>query len=381
VKYKVWVVGGEDVRMRLPLLRALSSLGYEVGAIGSEDSKIFDENNINYERFILDRFGIGLENLNSVFQLRRIIKKVKPDIIHAFDTKPGFLVPLATIGLNVRVVRTITGMGYLFSTDNLKTKLLRKIYNCIHKFVSHLNVITIFQNPDDQEYFKRNNLIKGNKDYLVRGSGLDVECFLKAAEVQKLNDASLIDELGLRDKKIVIMVARLVKDKGVIEFLEAAKQVLSERSDVIFLLVGPTSTEGKQGVDIETIHKFKKYVKYLGSRSDVANLLANSDIFVLPSYYREGVPRVLLEAGAAGLPIITTNMPGCKEVIIEGQNGWLVNPRDAFDLSDKINQAVSLNCEKRYQMGQLSRSIINEHFTLEKVVKQYSRIYEEKNND
>lgn len=371
----VWHVGGEDVRMRIPLLLSLQDKGFSVGAIGTEDPEIFEKHNIPYRRYELHRWIGPFSDLQSYQQLKQIFTEVKPDIVHGFDTKPAILTPLAAQNINgVNAVRTITGMGYIFSSDSFKAKLIKPFYRFLQKIASSEANKTIFQNPDDLNYFKGTGLINADKQALIRGSGIDINKFLQRQISQERLEGLKLD-LNCQDKVVFTMVSRLVKDKGVLEYLEAARVIKQQRDDVTFLLVGPTAGEGKEAVSLEKINEYSDCVNYLGRRSDIPDVLAISDVFTLPSYYREGLPRVLLEACCAQLPIITTDMPGCKEVVQHGKNGLVVKIRDADDLADKMKILLNTDASQRVVMGKLSRELVEQEFTLEKVTQAYADIY------
>jgi glycosyltransferase involved in cell wall biosynthesis len=231
----------------------------------------------------------------------------------------------------------------------------------------------VFQNEVDQNYFLSQGIVQPGRQVLVRGSGIDVEGFAAKAP-SYTEQAKLRQELGIERQRVVTMIARLVKEKGVKEYLEAANKVCQSVSDVVFLLVGPVETEEARAILVDGLRENANTIRYLGQRDDVPALLALSDIFVLPSYYREGIPRVLLEAGAMGLPLITTEMPGCREAVQPGWNGLLVPPRNSFALAAAISQLLSEE-ENRRQMGVRSRQYIRDHFGLSGVADAYEEIY------
>jgi glycosyltransferase involved in cell wall biosynthesis len=264
-------------------------------------------------------------------------------------------------------------MGYVFSSNSPFALALRPIYRNLQRQASAATGITVFQNPDDRDYFHQQKMVQDDRDDLVLGSGIDVESLQKShPDSEKLAD--LRRELGLEEKLVVTMIARLVVTKGVKEYLQAAKMVHQQRENVRFLLIGPLASEGKQAVSLQEIQEKSEFVSYLGSRQDIPALLALSDLFVLPSYYREGVPRVLLEAGAMKLPLITTNMPGCKEVVRDGWNGFLVPPRNGNALATAIMQILKSK-QERILMGTRSNLHVRENFSLTKVADAYADIY------
>jgi len=374
-KIKVWFVGGEDVRFRLPLLFALRERGYEVGAVGTEKGDSFRDAGVPYKRYNLKRWISPLSDLRSGRQLYRLFQQSRPDVVHASDTKPTFLAPVAALKAGVPArIRTITGMGYVFSSNSLLALALRPGYRFLHRRASRATSMTIFQNAEDREYFVRHGMVQPGRDALVRGSGIDVD-HLVSVRPDPGALAGLRRELSLDGKIVVTMVTRLVVQKGVREYLEAASRVRREKPDVAFLLVGPQSSEGRQAVSLDEVRRRSEDVNYLGPRADVPALLALSDLFVLPSYYREGVPRSLLEAGAMGLPLITCDMPGCRDVVRHGWNGSLVPPRDARELSSAILRLLASR-EQLALMGARSRLHVSEHFSLQSVADAYAGIYE-----
>lgn len=367
-------VGGEDVRMRIPMLNILSSNNYNVGAIGCEDYEAFERTDIPYYNYTLHRWLTPFADETSKKELSEIFKNVEPDLIHLFDTKPGVLTPKVAKQSGVKyVVRTVTGMGYIFSSNSFIAQLLKPFYRLSQKRAIAYTDVVIFQNEDDKTYFEKYKLVPPEKSTLVRSSGLDVEEFLenKPNEKETLN---IRKQLKVSETDVVVtMVARLVKDKGVLEFLETAKK-LSQQSNIKFVLVGPLGSEGKQAIEKKTIEYYSQYVNYIGSVSNVVKVLAASDMFVLPTYYREGLPRILLEAGALGLPLITTDMPGCRDVVKDGWNGFLVPTRDSNALANAVKKLAD-NKELREEMGAKNPIFIKNNFSLSQVSGAYTDIY------
>ncbi len=374
-KPSIMFIGGEDVRMRISFLIALKKTGFNVYAAGSEDGAIFVKNDIPYFKYSLIRWINPIADIRSFFQLIKIFNQIKPDIIHAFDTKPALIAPIAANYSDVKMsVRTITGMGYVFSSDSLLAKALKPVYKVSQRFASASSVTTIFQNTDDYNYFLENEMVEKNKAILVKGSGIDIiEYDKKIAQLQL--QPGFKDSLGLTRKHIVLMVARLVKDKGVVEFLEASRQIRKVRDDIDFVLVGPLSSEGKQAISNSILEAYANDINYLGERKDIPELMQLCDCFVLPSYYREGVPRVLLEAGWHGKPIVTTDMPGCREIVKDGWNGLLIPPRDSVSLAHAIEKIIDMNEPEKKLFGQKSRKYIKQEFSLECVLNAYTGIY------
>jgi len=365
-------LGGEDVSSRIEISKKFMELGYNINIIGTEKENKFINNGINYKKYNFSREFTILDDLKSILRLRNILKEQPYNtIVHAFDTKPTLFLPFASFGLdNIKVSRTITGMGRIFTERTLKNRVLKRVYNVLQKGIKSKVDFTVFQNSDDAKYFIENGLIKKEKFTVVKSSGIDLKKFKFQIDKEKVE--KLKNELSLdTDKKTFILVSRMVKQKGILTYLEAAKLCYREGYQYNFLLVGQLDTDGSIGLD--EIEQYSDYVKYLGRREDIRELLALSDIFVLPTYYREGVPRVLLEASAMGLGLITTDMPGCKDVVIDDYNGKLVPIKKEKDLASNMiymaEDNEKLNIYKRNSQKKV------EEFDLNIVVKGYDKVY------
>ncbi len=369
-KQKLIFLGGEDVSARIEISKKFIALGYDIEIVGTQDEEIFHQNNIAYTRYALSRELDILNDIQTIRELRKILKnKPKGTIVHAFDTKPTMFLPMAAFGLkNVRVVRTITGMGRIFTEDNFKNSILKSIYNSVQKLVTLRVDFTVFQNDDDYEYFIDHSLVKNNNSAVIKSSGLNLQSF--TTQVDKFNLDLLKKELAINENKTFILVSRMVEQKGIRYYLEAAKLCYENGYKYNFLLVGQLDTDGS--ISLEEIRKYEKYVKYLGRREDVKDLLQLSDIFVLPTYYREGVPRVLLEASALGLPLIATDMPGCRDVVIDEYNGKLIKTKDTQDLYEKMIYVAQSDKFIEYSKNAMEKV---KEFDLDKVVERYDKVY------
>ena len=367
---KLIFVGTEDVSSRIEISKEFIKLGYKIEIIGTEKKDKFKQNNIIYQKYFLNRELNIFRDLKTILELRSILKKQKEGtVIHAFDTKPTMYIPIATLGLkDIYIGRTITGMGRIFTEKNFKNSILKFIYNLIQKIISYKIDFTIFQNEDDYNYYIANNLIKKEKAFIVKSSGLNIKKFVSNISEDKIKE--LKRELHLKDTKTFILVSRMVKQKGILNYLKAAKMCYENGYKYNFLLVGQLDTDNS--ITIKDIKQYQDYVQYLGRREDIKELLSISDIFVLPTYYREGVPRVLLEASALGLALIATDMPGCKDVVIDEYNGKLVKPKDSKDLYEKMIYVAESEKMKFY--GENAKEKVKE-FDLSIIVQKYDEIY------
>ena len=317
------------------------------------------------ENIEFSRRGLNpVTEIATVLRLWSILKRIKPDIVHNIALKPVVLGSLAAklAGAN-KVVNAPVGMGYVFTSKESKARVLRPVVKSLIRYVlSRPNSRVIIENQDDFE-----NLISGkfaNQDsiFLVKGAGVDTIKFAAKPEP----DSPIT----------VIMVSRLLRDKGVQEFMEAAKTVRATNSKVQFLLVGdvddgnPTSLTSTQLMELTD----SKDVTWLGVRTDIVELLAASHIACLPSY-REGLPKSLIEAASVGRPIVTTDVPGCREVVTHLVNGLLVRPRDSKELAVAIEKLAS-DPDLRRKMGAENRHKAENEFSNEIIIRQTHSVYD-----
>ena len=337
----VLLVGGEDHDLRIPFLLALRGAGLRVAACGSGDPRPFALAAIPYWSFEFSRFISPWSDRNSVARIAAVLEAVRPGLVQSFDTKPNLLVPLAARRVpGTAVIRTINGLGWLFSSNRLRARALRPVFRHLHRIAARTTTATVFQNREDRAHFQRYRMLGAGASYLIPGSGVDIEQFDRIRAVGP-TAAQLRSELALGDDKVVMTVSRLTRQKGIPTLLQAAAQVHSVRKDVRFVLVGSAETEGPFAVSPAEIEAHQPYVLATGRRPDVASLLGMADLFAFPTEYREGVPRALLEAALAGLPLIATRMPGCTDVVEDGKTGRLVPPHDPAALANAILQMLN----------------------------------------
>ena len=370
---KIWIIGSGRLHLRIPLIERLTTGGFDVAAVGPDPGDEFAEAGFAYHRFPLRRALDPVGDWHSRDLLEGLLSTHRPDLVHSVNTKPSILVPDAAARAGISAcVRTITGMGALFSSASPAALAMRFLYRRLQRRAARDCQVTVFQNPDDRQYFLDRDMVLEGTDELVLSSGIDVEPYVASAgdPAQRM---ALRDELGLKTGPVITMVSRLIRPKGIGEYLEAASLVRARNPDATFLLVGPEVHEGPTAFPADRVHGCPD-VRFLGRRADVPTILAISDLFVLPSYLREGVPRVLLEAGALGLPLVTTDMPGCREVVRHGENGVLVPARDGQALASTVFDLLA-DPARRRRMGQASRDLVGKNFHLDIVAAAYARIY------
>lgn len=365
-------IGGEDHAFRIPFLREVCNRGFRVSAVSSGDASKFKLAGIEHRSFGFNRFATGSGRAGAVANLRDVISDLRPDVVQSFDTKPNLLTPLAVRGL-APVVRTINGLGWTFSSREPRALALRPVFCATQWLGSFWTSMTVFQNRDDLNFFRRLRLAGSKRVRLISSSGVDIGAF-RQAQARGQSSEDLRRELGLEGAEIVMFVGRLTRQKGIATLINAIPKVLAQRPKARFVLVGPWQSEGSFAIDARELERFAAHVVVLGNRSDVPSLLATADVFAFPTEYREGVPRVLLEAGLAGVPIVASNMPGCSDVVRDGWNGYLVPPRNADALAARIVDLL----EDRNQadaMGARSAALVPEQFALSSIVDQYCDAY------
>jgi glycosyltransferase involved in cell wall biosynthesis len=369
-------IGGEDHNLRIPFLTALASRGYDVTTAASADPAPFERAGIRYIHFNFNRFWDPRSDLRAWRKIGLILADVDADVVHSFDTKLSILTPYAS-RFNPRtiIVRTINGRAWAFSSRTLGAAAVRVLlYRPLQRLAGLTTAATVFENGGDQGFFESNRLIGAGASVKIPGAGIDVEGFEEA----RLNGPSaetLRAELGLTGAEVVITVTRVTREKGILDLLKAAELVHRVRPSVRFLIVGPRQGEGPFAVTDEELAPYSEYVIATGARSDVPSLLAMADVFAFPSDYGEGIPRALMEAALRGMPIVTTDKDGCKEVIRDGWNGYVTPARDPKAMADRILDLIN-DRSVGERMGAHGPDLIKSTFSLDEIVNQHAALYE-----
>jgi glycosyltransferase involved in cell wall biosynthesis len=374
VKPHLLCIGGDDHALRIPFLLALRDRGFRVTAAATANPDPFAQVGIPFTRFRCYRFMNPLADLNSIRTFSQLLADVRPDVVQSFNPKPNLLVPLAARGLkDVSIVRTINGLAWTYSSRSPLALGTRPIYRALHRLAARSTSATVFQNRDDKAFFERHGMTGKGISRLIPSSGIDPERFERARAAGSAPE-QLREELGLGSAEVVITVSRMTRHKGIPALLKAAAMVHEARPGVRFLLVGPRQSEGRLAVAQADIDRHAGYVKAVGPRSDVPALLAMADVFAFPTEYREGVPRVLLEAALARLPIVTTAMPGCVDVVRDGWNGFVVPSRAPKALAEKIIELLEHRDAAR-AMGERAACFVAQEFNLNLTVDRYVALY------
>jgi glycosyltransferase involved in cell wall biosynthesis len=315
----------------------------------------------------------------ALVKLFHIFRQERPAVAHTFDTKPCVLGRLAARLAGVPIViGTLPGLGSLYASgsNDVSTRVIRKIYECLQSIACRLSDLTIFQNCDDARHFIEAGIAPQQKTRIVPGSGVRTDLFDPEKVSQSEQDRARA-ELDISSRTLLVtMVSRLIRSKGILEFAEAARMVNHHHDNARFLLVGPDDGDSVDRLSPDDLEGLSQSVTWLGERRNIPVILALTDVFVLPSFYREGIPRVLLEAASMGLPIVTTDLPGCREVVEHGVNGFLVPPRDPGALAQAILRLVE-GPEMCHRFGRESRQRAVARFDLSKTADQTRLIYRE----
>jgi glycosyltransferase involved in cell wall biosynthesis len=265
-----------------------------------------------------------LNDLKLLVRLRRLYKTLQPTHVLLYRIKPVLYGSLASFGLPIQIISTITGLGYVYATPSVKARFLRVITNGLYKLALSRNSWVFFQNKEDRQEFIDQRLLQ--RSSVVGGSGVDLTKF---------------PETPLPEKLSFLMVARLLKDKGVWEYLHAAAHLKKKYPVVEFKLVGGDSSNPTKIPRQDVINFCQSAnLEYLGYQEDMVPILQDSSVFVLPSSYREGIPRAGLEALSIGRPIITTDTQGCRELVCQGNNGFLVPIKDTAALEQALQHVI-----------------------------------------
>lgn len=353
---------------RLPLAVAAKSAGYDVSVVTHVNAhgEVIRRAGIRLIPFDLSRRGMNpLSELTVLTRLIKTYRKEKPDILHHVAMKPVLYGSLAARFSGVpRVVNALAGLGYIFTSDAPKAQCLRPIVASAFKsLLNRKKSRLILQNDDDRKLFIYNRFINAERIKLIRGSGVDTKVFSLSPE-----------SAGV---PIVMLASRMLLDKGIVEFVEAARRIKSRGIEARFVLVGDTDIHNPSAISNVQLASWQAegVIEWWGRRENMPAVLQQANVVCLPSY-REGLPKVLLEAASCGRAIVATDVPGCREVVRDGENGFLVPLRSTVELADAIQKLIG-NKELRQKMGVSGREIVVNEFSIEKVIKETLSVYDE----
>lgn len=364
---------------RKGLVQSLIKDGHSLIAIAPHDEFVANLEDLGCEFMDLEMENKGtnpLTDLKLIWTLYKTYKKAKLDIVLHFTIKPNIYGTLAAKILNITSINNVTGLGTVFIRQNFTSKIAHFLYKIAFYFPKKV----FFQNKDDKQLFLDFGLVKEEITGLVAGSGVDTKHFISKKKEKTLviaeNEAEFEDlneELQIEEKPFVfLLIARLLYDKGILEYIEAVRILRVKYPKVQFQILGKIDADKGLGISKEIVTMWQKegLITYLGKVNDVRYLIENADCVVLPSY-REGTPRTLLEAASMSKPLIATDVAGCREVVVDGVNGLLCLPKNAQDLANKMQLLLLSSKERLAEMGNASREIALTKFDQSLVIKKY----------
>jgi glycosyltransferase involved in cell wall biosynthesis len=360
---RVLVVGPNArslVDFRGELIASIARSGADVTAMSADDGGASTSSTLAgfgavFRPYPVKRSGTNpVDDLNTARALRSVLAQVRPDVVLAYAIKPVIWCGLALRSMQsrARFFAMITGLGLAFRTGGVKQAMLTRLATSLYRASLVRAEKVIFHNPDDRGVFVDRRLAEPGRCVVVRGSGVNVTRFAPAPFPQ--------------GPLVFLMIARLLGGKGVREYAAAATMVRKRHPEARFLLVGPEDPS-PDGIPLKEVQGMAANggVEYLGATSDVRPFLEQCHVYVLPSYH-EGTPRTVLEAMAMGRPVITTDVPGCRETVVDGDNGLLVAVRDAGALAAAMLEFIR-HPEAAPTMGKRGRHIAEERFDVRKI--------------
>ena len=342
---------------RMDMMKAFLEKGHTVVAVGDQAAdqwrENFEKEGISYRQADIQRNGTNpLRDLRTLRFLKKILSEERPDKIFTYQAKTIIYGTIAANTLGIKeVYPLVAGVGSVFLSDSFKTKLVRMVLKTEYRFAMRKCKYVFFQNRDDEAIFRKYGILQKQSVVLLHGSGVNLDRFVRQT---------------LPEKCAFLYVGRLIRDKGVAEYLEACKQVKNRYPQVRCLLLGPFDTN-PTALQPEELQPYidNGVIEYFGEQADVRPYLAQCSVFVLPSYH-EGTPKAVLEAMASQRAIITADAPGCRETVIDGKNGFLVPVKRADLLAEKMGELIE-KMELAAQMARESRKMAEELFDVELV--------------
>jgi glycosyltransferase involved in cell wall biosynthesis len=353
---------------RLSLAKELVAQGHTVYACtpNSSSSGEFAKYNIKHIPIPFSRNSMSIfSELRSVVEIIRVLKSIQPDIAHFVAIKPsvdGMLASLFCRG--PRIVCTIAGLGYGFLAPGIRGMMFKAVLKTAFRLgLSRKNLRIVCQNSDDFQWFSDCYGKRRRQISLIMGSGVDTDEFVPTVARHT------------KDHIQVVFPARMLWDKGLREYIAAAKLVRARHGNIKFLLVGDIDPKNRASATIEVLQGLiaDGSAKWIGYHTDMVNLLQETDIVAMPSY-REGLPKSLLEAAACGVSVVTSDAPGCREVVLDKKTGFIVPVKDAKILADRI-ESLALNSDLRQQFGIAARKLVCENFSTKLINQQYIELY------
>jgi len=352
---------------RLPLARAMSERGARVVVVAADTGKAAEvrAQGLEFVSIPLSRQGRNIASeIRTLAALLVVYRRLQPDLLHHITIKPILYGALAArFSRKTRVVNAITGLGWIFSRESPPTLLRRIVIRAYRAALNAPRSKTIFQNPEDRDELVKAGLVARDRTVLIRGAGVDCERFRPVPEPD--------------GTPLVLLASRLLWEKGIAEFVGAAR-LLRERGVIArFVLVGSADDANPTALTHEELANISRdgLVEWWGSREDMPDVIAQATIVTLPTFYREGLPKILLEGAAGGRPLVATDIPGCREIVRNEINGLLIPTRDVVSLADALQRLLTDPLLRR-KFGIRSREIAENEFSERIVVEETLRVYD-----
>jgi glycosyltransferase involved in cell wall biosynthesis len=348
------------VIFRPGLLRTLVGMGIDVVVVAPPDDTLPRARELNVTLVPLELSAKSTNPIHDIALVRTLAKlyrELRPDIVFHYTIKPNIYGSMAARIVGVPCVAVTTGLGYAFVNTNLVARVAKWLYRFAFRFPREV----WFLNEDDRRDFVERRLVDPAKTRVLPGEGIDIAHFAPRPDGQQPDD-----------KIRFLLIARMLWDKGVGEYVEAARIVRRRYPRAVFQLLGATGVANPSAIDAQQMQAWvdEGVVEYLGTTQDVRDIIARADCLVLPSY-REGVPRTLLEGAAMGKPLVATDAVGCREVIVDGETGFLCEVRNASDLAAKLLSVIELGPQGRAAMGARGREMVEQRYDERIVIERY----------
>lgn len=343
---------------RLSLINALQGLGHQILTIAPLDAYATSliESGCKFIPISVSSRGLNpIKDIQLFFELLDVFKDEKPDIVLTYTIKPNIYGALAARWLKIPIICNVTGLGTIFIRKNPIYKIPLLMYKVAFLYPQKI----YFQNNDDFNLFVNKGLSSASKSEIVPGSGVDLNKFVTLYKLPV-------------QPYTFLLVSRILKDKGILEYIQAITILKSKGIKAKFQLLGLIEEATHTGISAQNVEEWKKdgLIEYLGFSDQTLNHFQNADCIVLPSY-REGMPKALLEGMAVGKPIITTNVPGCRELIEDGINGYICEAKSAESLADAIEKICNQNSFQLTEMGKRSKEKVQKTYDEKFVISKY----------
>lgn len=344
---------------RKDILKGLSEHSNEISIIAPVDQftpNLIKEGYDFHECYMSPRGTSPASDLSVLVKLIRIYRQIAPKVAIQYTIKPNIYGPIACAINGIKSIAVVTGLGYTFTNESLKSTFARFLYRIGLYFASEV----WFLNRDDIDTFVNDKIVPREKCFLMPGEGVDTNFFSPILKEHR------------NDHFTFLMVARFLKEKGIYEYAQAAAEMIQEGYKVKFQLIGKKGDSSLSAVDEEDLAEWMAtgVLEVLPETDQIRNVIGVADCVVLPSY-REGLSRSLLEAASMEKPVIASRVPGCEEVVKEGKTGFLVKPKDSGDLKKSMVAMQSLSRDELVEMGKNGRRLVQEQFSNEKVLSFY----------